>query len=79
MSWTMHFEHCLQSETNNFTSRCSCCTITKSVPRKVTLTCEKDQKTHRIQKDYQNPTACSCTPCGESRDPSGGIKVPIPL
>ncbi|XP_075537951.1 uncharacterized protein LOC142572612 isoform X2 [Dermacentor variabilis] len=66
-------------ETNNFTSRCSCCTITKSVPRKVTLTCEKNEKTHRIQKDYQNPTACSCTPCGESRDPSSDIKVPIPL
>ncbi|KAL1421468.1 hypothetical protein MTO96_004158 [Rhipicephalus appendiculatus] len=63
----------------NFTTKGSCCTMTEYEPRKVTLTCEKDQRTHRIQMDYQNPTACKCTPCGESKDPSGVMKVPIPL
>ncbi|KAL1421469.1 hypothetical protein MTO96_004159 [Rhipicephalus appendiculatus] len=65
-------------ETSNFTATCSCCTITESEPRKVTLTCEKDQRTHRIQKDYQNPTACKCTQCGNSKAPEP-LPVPIPL
>ncbi|XP_075745319.1 hemocytin isoform X1 [Rhipicephalus microplus] len=66
-------------ETSNFTTRCSCCTIMKSEPKKVTLTCEKGQRTHRIQKDYQNPIACKCTPCGKAEASTGVINVPIPL
>ncbi|XP_075728174.1 otogelin-like protein [Rhipicephalus microplus] len=64
--------------TSNFMTMCSCCTITKSEPKKVTLTCEKNQTTHRIQKDYQNPTACNCTRCGDWK-PSPTLVLPIPL
>ncbi|KAM7301527.1 hemocytin [Ixodes scapularis] len=63
-------------DTNNFTSSCRCCTIKSAVQKTVTLTCTDGSK---IQKQYQNPTECACTLCGEPARGSTGIAEPTPL
>lgn len=62
--------------TRNFTSSCRCCTVTASVQKKVTLTCDGGRT---IQVDYLNPTACGCTACAGAYSGSSDIAVPIPL